>query len=207
MTSIFCIHNVYTESGFNTFFPSAVFPTVRLGEHDIRSFWVGSPVVSGFRAAGSVPFSLVRRQRCNKPSNPGSLPGDCFDAAFGGEQSVGTRFRPAALRPLERAPDELFAGAFQAVGSDLLCASGNGRSASDSCWPRIDRCRSRRLCPVWRHGSGSSITRATCQSFNCCLILSVRAFRGHSRGCPCKAPAVTDCLHRGSPFRSPARTH
>ena len=41
-----------------------------------------------------------------------------FNAAFGGEQGVGTRFRPAVPRRLEQAPDGLLAGAFNDAGSD-----------------------------------------------------------------------------------------
>ena len=38
--------------------------------------------VNDFSWKGCAPF-LVRRQRCNKPSDPGCLPSDCFNTAFG----------------------------------------------------------------------------------------------------------------------------
>ena len=47
-----------------------------------------------------VPNFWVRRLRLGRPSNRG--PAVVVDAAFGGEQGVGARLRPAAARPLEQ---------------------------------------------------------------------------------------------------------
>ena len=45
--------------------------------------WHAAYVLSTTFLGRGVPHFLVRRQRCNKPSDPGCLPSDCFNAAFG----------------------------------------------------------------------------------------------------------------------------
>ena len=49
-------------------------------------------------------------------------PAGVLQAAFDGEQGVGTRLRPAAPGPLESTADDLLAGAFHAAGPDRQSA-------------------------------------------------------------------------------------
>ena len=153
-------------------------------------FWtVGSPSACSIRSSG---YSVVRAvstagygrgafhflwsDGCGAASPPIKQvgPSVVFNAAFGGEEGVGARFRPATPRPLEPAPDDLLAGAFHDAGSDrqpvlpakvagirLLLASKQSMQAATA--------SSRSRC-----GFRSSMTRATCPSSDCCLILSIR---------------------------------
>ena len=77
---------------------------------------------NGYGKAGV--FHLRWSDGCGAASPPVEEvgPSVVFDAAFDGEQGVGARFRPAAPRPLEPAPDDLLAGAFHDAGSDRQAA-------------------------------------------------------------------------------------
>ena len=118
-------------------------------------------------------------------------PSVVFDAACGGEQGVGSRFRPAAPRLLEPAPDDLLAGAFHDAGSDrhpALPAKVSGiRSLLASNWSMQAATASSRS----RRGFRSSMTQAIFPSSDCRLILSIRAFRSPLSGArACTAAAA-----------------
>ena len=81
---------------------SAKFEAVRSVQLHVGSFECGpefvisrNPAKTVSSRTGCFPFLLVRRRR-GRPSNQGSRLNNYFDAAFGREQSIGTRFRPTA---------------------------------------------------------------------------------------------------------------
>ena len=72
-----------------------------------------------------LPFRRVRFSRDCKTASPPFEevgPAHVFEAASGGEHGVGARFRSAAPRSFEPAPDDAPAGAFHDAGSDRQAA-------------------------------------------------------------------------------------
>ena len=113
----------------------------------------------------------------NPPINEVGLP-HVFEAASGGEQGVGARFRPAAARRFEPAADDALAGIVHDAGSDRqsalpievvahsvlvgIAVADNGRDGFG---------------PAAAQLQGAAMIRATRPVSSCSLIRSIHAFR------------------------------
>ena len=116
--------------------------------------------------------------------------------AFDGEQGVGACFRPAAARMLEPAPDDPLAGAFHDAGSDRPAAFPVGVSQRiRSLLASRQQTQAATASLRSRCGFRPAMTGSTRLSFNCTLILSIRAFR----------PFLSGVRVRSRCRRSPAR--